>query len=64
MKVKGNSFKNLESDKYRKQIGKKGTFWQCKWLLFTNTTGIIPLRGFDVYNNDKIYMIDIFYSAI
>lgn len=59
MKVKGNNLKNLESDKYRcrKQIGEKSDFsWQCKWMLFTNTTGIlvIPLRGFDVYNNDKI----------
>lgn len=26
MKVKGNNFKNLESDKYRKQIGKKRLF--------------------------------------
>lgn len=35
-------------------------------MLFINIIGIfvILLRGFDVYNNDKIYMIDIFYSVI
>lgn len=52
------------ADRKKNSKNQSELFWQYTWTLYTNTTGIIQVTGFDVYNNEKIQMIDMFNSAI